>query len=513
MTETAVHRWTSSRLVLAVTKNPVVFWIVLILVFALARLATWGFPYDSDHWIFAYVGRNWIVEGGDLYVDAWDHKPPMIFFMNGIMTALLGGDIVLHRIWLTAFAVLDVWLFYLLAKQVLPALLSGVKTGIDADVVVKLSVLLYAFIRNLSQFTNSGNNTEAYGVVLVLLLVLAYLRFARTGGWWWIALAGLSCGVLFWFKANFLLVGAIVGVLMLIHGWRRPGRLILSVIAYIVPIILVALGVFAYFHAQGTFDDFWLASFEFSAMYASSAWGGSVSANVWLFITTAGLLVPALILFIVYLKDVRAQWCSREYQLVSLLFLAGIVLIGAVGSFYAYYLLITMPFTVLVMMYGMLRVGSLPKVLRAVLIVGFVLTLAVNYAFSTRQLLNSFTGDAHRDALEQQQAADYVREHTDPTDRIFANDYGATFYQLADRRSASRFISSSVLLLDYRDGFGFGFNDIFIDEMEEHQAPYVIVGAGTAELYATNTQLDEYFSTHFAPVEHFGETVVLERVK
>lgn len=513
MTDTVTGRFTSSRFVLAITQRPAVFWIVLVAVFALARLATWGFPYDSDHWIFAYVGRNWIVEGGDLYVDAWDHKPPMIFLMNGLMSALLGDNIVLHRIWLTAFAVLDTWLFYLVAKRVWPELLAGARSRIDADTAAKLSLLLYAFVRNLSTFTNSGNNTEAYGLVLVLLMVLAYLRYARTGEWWWIALAGLSCGVLFWFKANFLIFGAIIGLLMIVHGWRKPGRLVAHVFAYIAPIVLVALGWFAYFAAQGTFDDFWLASFGFSAKYASSAWGGSVSSNIWLFITTGALLVPAIIFFLVALRDVRAQLRSLPYQLIGLMFLAGIVLIGAVGSFYAYYLLITMPFTVLVIMYGMLRVGSLSRVLRVILIAGCIVTLAVNYAFSTRQLLNSFSGDAYRDAVEQQQAAGYVRAHTDANERIFANDYGATFYQLADRRSASRFISSSVLLLDYRDGFGFGFNDIFIEEMERNQAPYVIVGAGTAELYATNTQLDEYFASHFVPVGQFGDTVVLERVK
>lgn len=507
------HRFTASRAVIALTTRPALFWGALIIVFVLARLATWGFPYDSDHWIFYYVGHNWFVDGGDLYVDAWDHKPPMIFLMNGIMAALLGGDIVLHRIWLTAFAVLDAWLFYLLAKRVLPKLLGAVGSAIDTTVAIRLTLLCYVFVRNLSQFTNSGNNTEAYGVILVLLLTLAFLRFLDRGSWWWLSLAGLACGVLFWFKGNFLIFGAIIGVLLLINGWRRPGRLALHVLAYIAPIIAVSLGWFAYFAARGTFADFWLASFTFSAKYASSAWGGSVSANIWLFITTAGLLVPALLLFLVYLRDIRVLWRHVEYQLIGVMFLTGIVLVGAVGSFYSYYLLITMPFTVLVMMVGMLRLGSLGRMLRTLIIIGFVATLAVNYAFSTRQLLNTFTGDAHRNAVEQQQAADYVREHTEPSDRIFANAYGATLYQLADRRSGSRFISASVLLLDYRDGFGFGFNDLFISEMEANQTPYVIVGEGTADLYATNTQLQEYFDTHFAEVAAFGDTLVLQRMK
>lgn len=505
--------WASSRFALTIAKNNTVFWLTLIAVFSIARIATWGFPFDSDHWIFYYVGHNWIVEGGDVYVDAFDHKPPMIFLVNGIMAALLGDNIVLHRLWLTAFAIFDTWLFYLLARRVLPGLLGGVKSGVEPMVAVRLSVLLYAFFRNLSTFTNSGNNTEAYGLILVLLLVLSFLKFTDTGAWWWLALAGLSCGVLFWFKGNFLIFGAIVGVLLLVHGWRTPARLAVHVLVYIVPIVLVSLAWFAYFWSQGTFDDFWLASFGFSALYATSAWSGTLSANIWLLITTAGLLLPALVFFIVYLRDVRVQWREPSYQLVGAMFLSGLVIIGAVGSFYAYYLLITMPFTVLVIMYGLLRLPSLSRAVRVVLVTGFVLALVVNYAFSTRQLLNSFTGFAAADAAEQNQAADYVRERTDPDDRIFANAYGAVYYQLTERSSASRFISASLLLLDYRDGFGLGFNDLFIEEMEQNEAPFVIVAGSTAELYETNTQLHEYFSTTFAPVAEFGNTVVLERVK
>lgn len=513
-TTTARTGWTSSRFVLAVTKNPLVFWAILILTFAVARIATWGFPFDSDHWIFYYVGHNWIVDGGSLYVDAWDHKPPMIFLMNGIMAALFGDNIVLHRVWLTAFTILDCWLFYLLAKRVLPQMLERVDRDrrIDPTVAVRLALLCYVFFRNLSQFTNSGNNTEAYGVILVLLMVLAYLKFTENDAWGWLALAGLACGVLFWFKANFLIFGFIVGVLLLFHGYKRIGRLLAQVLVYIAPIILVALAWFAYFAAQGTFDDFWLASFTFSAKYASSAWSGAVSDNIWLFVSTAALLVPAVILFVVYLRDAKRQWRVQSYHLVGWMFLSGLVLIGAVGSFYAYYLLVTMPFTVLVIMYGMLRVSSLRAAWRWILIAGFILTLVGNYAISSKQLLNTFTGNAHQDAVDKQEAADYVREHTKPDEKIVAYDYGATFYELAQRGSSSRFISASVLLLDFRDGYGLGFNDEFIAGIEKNHVRYVLLSGENRELYATNTQISDYLDAHFRTVKAFGDVEVLERI-
>jgi hypothetical protein len=150
---------------------------------------------------------------------------------------------------------------------------------------------------------------------------------------------------------------------------------------------------------------------------------------------------------------------------------------------------------------------------RSLLVTVFIGTLAVNYAISTRQLLNSFTGAAQQEAVFYGEAANFVRENTSPDDRVFAYDYGATFYQLAERNSASRYISASHLLLDYRDGFGFGLNETFVREMEESEAPYIVVNDDSRDLYFTNEPVAQYLLEHYAPVKRFGTLEVWERVQ
>lgn len=502
----------SSRLIRFVNGNPLYFWLLVAAVFVLARIATWGYPYDSDHWIFYYVGNNWIVDGGQVYVDAWDHKPPFIFLFNGVMAALLGDNIVLHRIWLTALAILDTWLFYVLARRVVPPLLSPYRTKYDAEGATKIALLLYVFLRNLSQFTSSGNNTENYGLVFLLVMVLSYLNFVRSGKWAWLVLAGTSASVLLWLKGNFLIFGAVIGLLLLLHGWRRFGALVGHVVAFVAPILVVSGLVLGYFWSQGTFDEFVIAAFGFSAKYASSAWVGGVSSNFKLLIQSFLLLIPAVLFFIFYCLDIRKQYRSLPYQLVGLSFLGGVILIGAVGSFYAYYLLILMPFIVLVFTYGFMRLPAYPGLIRIPVILLFVLSMGANYAISLKQLANSLGGSVQQAATDYRQAAAFVQDNTDPDDKVFAYDYGATFYRLADRDSASHFISASVLLLDYRDGYGFGFDDMFIEEMEENQAAYVVLNDATRDLYFTNEPIVEYLEANFAPVARFGEVEVWERV-
>ena len=114
-----------------------VFWITLILIFAAARSAVWLYPYDSDHWIFYYIGKM-VANGGLLYVNAWDHKPPLIFEFNALMHFLFGGNLILHRIFLTVLAVLDIFLFYKLAS-----LFSKEFFKRNAEKVTRISLLLY----------------------------------------------------------------------------------------------------------------------------------------------------------------------------------------------------------------------------------------------------------------------------------------------------------------------------------------------------------------------------------
>jgi 4-amino-4-deoxy-L-arabinose transferase-like glycosyltransferase len=503
----------ASGFVQVLTGNRWLFGLTLVVVFALARVATWGYPFDSDHWIFYYVGQNWVVGGGDLYVDAWDHKPPMIFLFNGIMAALFGDNIVLHRIFLTALTVLDVWLFYQLAKKVMPALMRGIRSNADSATVIKLTLLLYVFLRNLSQFTSSGNNTEAFAIIFLLTMVLCYLNFVETGKWWWMLLAGCSLGILFWFKANLLLLGAVLGLFMLIYGWKNKGQLVRDVALFVLPLLLISAGWFGYFWSIGTVNDFIVASFTFSSKYAASAWSGKVSSNILLVITTAALVVPTLAFFVLYFRDFVTQKLNKSYLLIGSLLVAGLILIGAVGSFYAYYLLIVMPFVVIVLMYGMLRLPSYSSVVRVSFIGLFIFTLLLNYGISTRQLLNSFGGTSYTEAQNYQKAAAYVTAHTKPGEPVFAYDYGAVFYELAQRPSGSRFVSASVLLLDWRDGFGFGFDQLFIDEMEQSKPQYVVFNDLSRDLYLQNKPLAEYFAQHYAPVEHFGAIEVQQRVR
>src|SRR3972149_12059594 len=71
------------------------FFLFAVILYVVIRLATLFFPYDNDEWIFHYVGQKY-AEGNIMYLVAWDHKPPLIFFFNGLMSLITSNFIILR---------------------------------------------------------------------------------------------------------------------------------------------------------------------------------------------------------------------------------------------------------------------------------------------------------------------------------------------------------------------------------------------------------------------------------
>jgi len=493
---------------LKVLNNPKYFWSLVVLVYIVARIGTWIYPFDSDHWIFYYVGKIW-AQGGTLYVAAWDHKPPLIFAANGLMYLVFGGNLVLHRLWLTLLSIIDIALFWQLAKMVLPDILKKAK-GEVVSVATKVSLLLYVLWRNLSQFTSSGNNTENLGLIFFIGMLLSYLSFRKDKKWWKMLISGTCFSMLFFLKGNFLLLGVPLGILLLIDNWHAIRKFFGYGVLFVVPLILQASFWAYYFTSKGAFNDFLVASFQFSAKYSSSAWQGGLS-NMTTFYILVAMASPLVIigpaLFVLDIWNNR----TKEYLFWALMAVFGSVAFFAVGVPYLYYFEIMMPVYVLVATALLFRADKRPKVLYYGYVLAFLAAILLNFGFSTYQIRNTVTGRVKVEADEYRQIAEYVRDHTAPTDKVFAYDYGATFYRLAERDSGSRFVSASVLLLENRDNYGLHFDDKFISDMERSLTKYVVVYTDRETLYYDNKPIVEYFDSHYTAEKSIGKFTILRR--
>lgn len=478
------------------------FWVFLILLFVFARLAVWFYPYDSDHWVFYYVGKA-IANGQLLYVDAWDHKPPLIFEFNAFLHLLFGGNLVLHRIFLTLLAILDIFLFYKLA-----GVFSKEFFKENAERITRAALILYVFFRNLSQFASSGNNTENIGLIFLLLMFLAFFKFYKDKKLSYLFLSGVCLSVLFYLKGNFLVLSLPILIEILLLSYKSIKKFFVNYIVFGAPLIIQTAFWLLYFKLNGALNDFFVATFLFSSRYAKSAWNFDVSPRTIFVFIVLPLFVPLLFFTIKYLFDIKKIKSVMLYRFVLFALLAGLFAGFGVGTFYPYYFLIGLPIFILVFIYG----GNLLKVskdINLLLLLVLFAGMAFSAAISYKQFLNSFTGPAKAELNEYQQIADYVKANTSEDDKIIAYTYGAVLYRMAERDSGSRFISASVLLLDERDNYGFHLSDTFISDVERSKPKYWIVAKDNDTLYTQNKKVFLYILNNSSIEKEFDNYMVL----
>ena len=479
------------------------FWLLTAVLLVISRLATWVFPFDSDHWIFYYIGRRWFSDGV-LYVDMWDHKSPLIYLYNGLLYKTFGDNLIAHRIIFSLITILAIWVFYKTAIL----LYKTIKIN-NHIFIARVSTLVFVFMANLSQFTNSGNNNENLGILFLLLTLYFYLLYRNNRSRQAILLvSGLFAGVVFLLKANFAILLLPIAADLIFITYKNIYRLIGGVAIFAFGTLAQLLVWALYFYYQGTFKQFYIATLQFNSKYIR-ALGWDLSApGIKIFIAISLLLLAFFAPFLV--KAIKEFWRpNKNSLLIPLLAVAILLSFVAAGTFYSHYFLITTPYLCLIFGSTASRVFAKHHSLKiATLLIIALLLLAISY----KQLYNNFYGSAKSELDNQKQAAQYIDKHSKKNDKIFANLYGATFYELAHRDSGSRYISASHPLIDYKYHLGYGFNTKFIVDIEESGAKYVIVSSNKNDLYRVqNPVLMRYFSHNYHPEAAVGGYDILRR--
>lgn len=282
----------------------------------------------GDSAIFSYIGRRWC-EGFIPYRDYFDHKGPMIFFIN--MLGQLPGHYYFF-LWLIecAFATMGIFLIYRFVKRFF--------NGIN-PLIVELPVAAL-FWNYLS--AGYGNMNESYAFVFIAYVLLSLLSHIINGsdvGKKDAFLYGCVFMAIFLFRANMVVVAFVVAIYY-VHSYIRAKNwrtlFELGMLTFL-GMAVVLMPFVAYFYYQDAFYDMWYASILFNLKYASQEWEwtGSfypvvivLSINVWLL-----------------KKEKEARYrLALAYNLIFCL-LSALVLLMA--PFYSHYFVVFVPGLVL----------------------------------------------------------------------------------------------------------------------------------------------------------------------
>ncbi|MGZ9222729.1 MAG: ArnT family glycosyltransferase [Anaerolineales bacterium] len=208
---------------------------------------------SRDSGVFLYVG--WRFLNGDIpYRDVWDHKPPLIYFVDALGITLTPDS--LWGIWFLRFIFIFFTLFFiyrLLDKE------FGILAALAGTVTLTSGLLT---------ILEKGNVTEEYALVFQALgfwlFISAWRRDFPVRTTFWIGLLG---GLAFNFKQTTIGIWITYGLFLLairLLQRKAPFKDLLSMAAgWFLPSVLLIL----YLVSQNAFTDYWEQAFLYNFVY------------------------------------------------------------------------------------------------------------------------------------------------------------------------------------------------------------------------------------------------------
>jgi hypothetical protein len=383
---------------------------------------------EMDSGAFLYIGDK-ILEGKLPYRDVWDHKPPLIFYINALGLWLGGGSA--WGAWLVeAFCLAAAaWLGYRLLEQAfgrLPAFFASL-------------LWIYALARVLS----GGNLTEEYALVFQFLALFCFWNLLRKPGsrlpGFLLGLATAACMLL---RPN--IAGTIAAVLIvwlvLRISMRRPKIWAIETLFIGAGIALPFLAMAAYFAANHGLGALFDQVVRYNYFYSQSE-----ARRIWTALQSGlQVLLPQGMLVIAGLGWM-AGWFYREpgasYRPLLAVAMLGLPLEIGLSTFpgraYSHYFMSWLPTMAILVAFAayiflkVYRWKAVPSWSWLVAICLFAVLLVGQYGAGKWQ---------NRDLVSQESLArDYILANTTPTDKVLIWGASAGLNFVTQRDSPTRF--------------------------------------------------------------------------
>jgi hypothetical protein len=247
--------------------------VLVLLFFSPSTSPLYPYPEGADSAIFQLIGKSW-AEGVLPYRDLFDHKGPVIFFLNMLGYAICGNR---YGVFLIQAAFFCTALYF--ADRLFAVRYPG-KQSMFLTLSILPAFLVY-YTADYCGYNPDGNNTEEYCLPFLMYFffrMYEWLLREESGEednaiplrqvFW----SGTGFGVcLFTRMSNGLPMAAAIAVIFLYELYRkRYAMLVGQAVSFLSGTLCVTLPLILYFAAYGTLGDMWYAAFTYNFSYAST---------------------------------------------------------------------------------------------------------------------------------------------------------------------------------------------------------------------------------------------------
>jgi 4-amino-4-deoxy-L-arabinose transferase-like glycosyltransferase len=401
---------------------------------------------NRDSGVFLYIGQR-ILEGQVPYRDAWDHKPPLIFFINALGLFLVRDS--WWGVWLLELIFLTGTVF--LAFSLLERNLNRT-AAIFGSVVFLLGYITFGL-------AEGGNFTEEYGLVFQFL-ALGLFATAELKDHWGIYgfLIGVTAGICFLLKQSLVGIWLAIIIYLVIsrlqtRQWKKLVIELALVLAGAAAVLLIPL---VYFGINQALGDFWQAAFLYNFRYASATFASRLEAlkNGLQLTFFSGIIVIIAIswiagwVFVLRHKEeaIGLDRGSRALLIVALLSLPlEFVLASLPGRLESHYFLAWLPtFTLLAGFFPALWWGFVRKKKQNLL--GMWILLLAMSLFPLLVLAKQGSSLIQSTPSNSVRLSEYIQKTTSPDDTVLIWGAEAAVNFVTRRISPSRYVYQYPLL-------------------------------------------------------------------
>ncbi len=473
-------------------------------VLAVAALPTLLYPLTRDQGAYAYIA-DLMMKGGVPYRDALDLKPPAVYLVYALAFMLFGRSEFAVRLFDVLYALVSAASIYLLAHEVLHDRRTAA-----------LSAWIYAFCYYLWIHFYAAANPESFMVPVLTTSVLATVRALRTRSKNPLLLTGVAGGFAFWFKPTAGVVVAAALAWMVIKMWQEERRMS-SVLRNFTFVILggllglLPIGLYLYGRGLGELMRLWRdygAGAYLGARGLALGEGPLAVLDVimgylrhWQLLVWLGLAGMLGILMrrerygrggalVVYLLSTLAATLLQgklfEYHWIPVLapaaILAAVALAGLASEVSGPRK--NLPRTQL----SAWRDTDMRTLFAVIVLVGLLLWTGYDQLARYRQMAAYLAGRISEDQYYAQfdigtdfsrmgtlRAAAYLREHTEPDETVLIWGAEPLVHFLAQRRSATKYIFSYMLVGDDGSPRIKARRQDFLDDVLKAEPAYVVL--------------------------------------
>ncbi|MBQ8325023.1 MAG: hypothetical protein IJX82_07740 [Clostridia bacterium] len=316
------------------------------------------YPYDygGDSAIFSLVGKG-IANGKILYVDLFDHKGPILFFIEAL-GCLMGGR---FGIWLLqcVFGAVNLLLLYYSWKLIRRKLGNSRLLDVIAIFIAGYSIFFYTFER--------GNLSEEFSLPFISGCLYLFVKYALRCSekprhpYLYSVVYGACLSVLMLIRINNAIsvcagIVAIAGYLITRREYRN---LLLNFGFGLLGCSVVCLPVVVYFHLNGALDQMIYATFIYNFRYAGITGHQSILNHLWKYLVLYSPLLVSVLLYIIgVVKKRSCQKIAFIDVLIGCLLSSNLICLF-VANIYPHYFAIFIPvYTLVLSYYWMLRVKT-----------------------------------------------------------------------------------------------------------------------------------------------------------